>query len=171
MAWPLFSIYQVRILGANETWISIISVVNGLGAFISYGFWRRIIEKRGNHFALAIAAMGVSSSPFFYSISSSLYQLLLANALVGIAVAGINLTLFNGLLDAVPEQNRTIFIAAYTMLINVSAVIAPMVGIAILDRWNIVIALLVAGGVRLLGTCTFFLRSKKISRVPGQEAA
>jgi MFS family permease len=115
--------------------------------------------------------MGISSTPFFYSISSSLYHLILANALVGMAVAGINLTLFNSLLDAVPEQSRTIYIAAYTMLINISAVIAPMVGIAILDKWNIIAALLVAGAVRLLGTCTFFLRSRKISKVPGQEAA
>lgn len=171
MAWPLFSIYKVRFLGANETWVSLINVINGLGSFISYGFWRRIIEKRGNHSVLAVAAMGISTAPFLYSISSSLYQLALANVLLGIAVAGINLTLFNSLLDAVPEQNRTIYIAAYTMLINTSAVMAPMVGIAILDRWNIVTALMVAGGLRLLGTCTFFLRGKKISRVPGQEAA
>lgn len=171
MGWPLFSIYQVRVLGANETWVSIISVVSGLGSFISYGFWRRLIEKRGNHVALAVSAMGISSTPFFYTISSSLYHLILANALVGMAVAGIGLTLFNSLLDAVPEQSRTIFIAAYTMLINVSAVIAPMVGIVILDRWNIIAALLVAGTVRLLGTCTFFLRSRKISKVPGQEVA
>ena len=171
MGWPLFSIYQVRNLGANETWVSIISVVSGAGSFFSFGLWRRLIEKRGNHVALAVSAMGISSTPFLYAISSSLYQLILANALVGIAVAGIGLTLFNSLLDAVPEQSQTIYIAAYTMLINISAVIAPMVGIAILDRWNIIAALLVAGTVRLLGTCTFFLRSRKISKVPGQEVA
>lgn len=171
MGWPLFSIYQVRNLGANETWVSIISVVSGAGSFFSFGLWRRLIEKRGNHVALAVSAMGISATPFLYSISSSLYHLILANALVGMAVAGINLTLFNSLLDAVPEQSRTIYIAAYTMLINISAVIAPMVGIAILDEWNIIAALLVAGAVRLLGTCTFFLRSRKISKVPGQEVA
>lgn len=164
MAWPLFSIYQVKNLGANETWISIINVINGLASFLTYSLWRSFIEKKGNHLALAVAALGISSCPFFYALSTSILHVVAANAVVGVAIAGINLALFNSLLDTVPDEGRTIYIAAYTMLINASATIAPMVGIALLNRWSILIALLVAGALRLLGTCTFFVRNWHAAR-------
>lgn len=164
MAWPLFSIYQVKVLGADETWVSIISVVNGAASFLTYGFWRRFIERKGNHLVLAVSSLGISACPFLYSLSTSILHVVAANALIGMAVAGINLALFNSLLEAVPDEGRTIYIASYTMLINLSATIAPMVGIALLNRWNIILALVVAGSLRLLGSSTFFLRCGHISR-------
>ncbi len=161
MAWPLFSIHQVRNLGATESWIAIISVVNGGMAFLSYGMWRRLVEKKGNQFALIFATLGISTSPFLYAMSTSLYHLVAVNGLIGVALAGIILVLFNSLLDVVPDDGRTIYIAVYTMLINFSATIAPMVGIGLLEGAGIIIALSVAGTVRLLGTGAFALRYLK----------
>ena len=170
MAWPLFSIHQVRNLGADETWISIISVVNGGASFLTYGIWQRFIQRRGNHLGVAVATLGISISPFLYAMSSSVIHVVMTNALVGMAIAGINLALFNSLLDAVPDEGRTIYIASYTMLINLSATIAPMVGIALLDKWNnMIIALAIAGTLRLLGSFTFFARYRYLSRQPSKE--
>jgi len=170
MAWPLFSIHQVRNLGADETWVSIINVVNGAAAFMTYGVWRRFIERKGNHLALAFAALGISVCPFMYAMSTSLLHVVAINALVGMAIAGINLALFNSLLDEVPDEGRTIFIASYTMLIYASAAIAPMIGIALLNRWNsMFIALIIAGSLRMLGTGTFFIRYRHISLQQSRE--
>lgn len=169
MAWPLFSIHQVRNLGADETWVSIISVVNGCASFLTYGIWRQFIERRGNHLTLAVATLGISASPFLYAMSTSVIHVVLINGIIGIAIAGINLALFNSLLDAVPDEGRTIYIATYTMLINLSATIAPMVGIALLDKWSMLIALAAAGSLRFLGSCIFFIRYNYITRQKSED--
>lgn len=171
MAWPLFSIHQVRNLGADENWVAMISVVNGAMAFLSYGMWRRFSERKGNQLALVFAALGISASPFLYALSRSLYHVVAINGLIGIAIAGINLVLFNSLLEAVPDQGRTIYIAIYTMLINLSATVAPMVGIGLLEGFGIIAALSVAGAIRLLGTASFALRWSRSRQAQSRPSA
>lgn len=76
---------------------------------------------------------------------------------VGVFVAGTVLTLFNLLLEVTPNENRTVYIAVYNILINISATIAPLLGVWIKDMTSIYVALVVVAIMRMTGSIAFFL--------------
>ncbi len=171
MGWPLFTIYQIDYLNADGTWISYISVTGSLAAFITYPIWSKVVGKKGNNFTVVIATYGIAMSPFLYLVSWNLYVLLFVNFFMGAAVAGINLVLFNTLLEVVPEENKTLCIAIYSTVISISAIFSPMVGAYIYKTFSSIgIALIVAGCFRLFGSTTFLLRYRYLSKVKGESS-
>lgn len=162
MGWPLFTIYTVDYLGADGTWMSYLSVSGGLAAFITYPYWSKLVTKKGNNYSIILATSAIAMSPFLYAISWNLQVLFVVNFFMGGAVAGISLVLFNTLLEVVPDEDRTLFIAIYSTIISISAIFSPMVGAYVYKSISIYSALVVAGCFRLFGSFTFFLRYKHL---------
>ena len=160
MGWPLFNIYLIKTLGANEAWLSAISIASGLSSILTSTLWAKFADKYGNTLTIAIATFGMSITPILYALSSSLWMLVVFNVIIGISIAGTILVLFNMLLEVTPNQNRTTIISIYNTLIAVSATIAPIIGVTIKDMTNIKTALIIVGCFRLLGSFTFYLRKK-----------
>jgi MFS family permease len=155
MAWPLFRIFNVRYAEATAGWLSLFEVLNGIMAFATFRWWGRLADKRGNNFAIVLSSIGISSVPFFYTISDNLYYLAVMNLYTGVFVAGITLVLFNRLLEVTTTENRSIFIAIYQIAIALSAVFAPQVGVWVLSHYTMDMALVTAGSFRFLGALTF----------------
>ena len=42
MGWPLFTKYQVQVLGATPTWVSIFGVSSSLGSMLAYPIWAKL---------------------------------------------------------------------------------------------------------------------------------
>ncbi|SES65244.1 MFS transporter [Anaerobranca gottschalkii] len=165
MGWPLFTIYQIDYLGADGTWISYLSVGNGLAGFVTYPLWSKLVNKKGNNYTVILATFAIAMSPFLFAISWNLYVLLIVNFFMGTAVAGISLVLFNLLLEVVPNENRTLYIALYNTMISLSAIASPMVGAFVYETFSsIYLALITAGTFRMLGSFTFFLRYKLLTK-------
>ena len=161
MGWPLFNIYTITKLGANEAWLSAISIASGITAIMTATQWAKFADKRGNTLAAVIATFGMSVTPFLYVLSDTLYMLVLFNILIGFSVTGTVLILFNLLLEATPSQNRTTIIALYNTAIAVSATIAPIAGVWIMQQTSLDTSLLITGGLRFLGCFAFFLMSRQ----------
>ncbi|HSN65155.1 MAG TPA: MFS transporter, partial [Fusibacter sp.] len=161
MGWPLFNIYTITKLGANEAWLSAISIAGGITAIMTATQWAKFADKRGNTLAAVLATFGMSVTPFLYVLSDSLFMLVLFNVLIGFSITGTVLILFNLLLEATPSQNRTTIIALYNTAIAVSATVAPIVGVWIMQRTSLDISLLITGVLRFFGCFAFFLMSRQ----------
>ncbi len=159
--WPLFSIYQIKYLHADETWITILGVTSGIVMFFSFNSWNRIINRNGNPFAIALATLGMAVTPILYILSSNLYVLTLSGLIMGYFTSGIVTVILNSLLEAAPEKNRIIYVAVHSTLTNFTLFIAPLAGGLILDYSNIYIALAVCAVLRLIGSAAFFIRGRK----------
>ncbi|GAU79412.1 MFS transporter [Fusibacter sp. 3D3] len=160
MGWPLFNIYLIKTLGANEAWLSAVSIASGLSSILTSTLWAKFADKYGNTLTIAIATFGMSITPILYAMSSSLWMLVVFNVIIGISIAGTILVLFNMLLEVTPDQNRTTIISIYNTFIAISATIAPIIGVAIKDMTHIKTALIIVGCLRLLGSFTFYLRKR-----------
>jgi MFS family permease len=160
MAWPLFSIYMIKNLGADEMWISINSIAGAVAMYFSYPFWSWFIQKKGNDYVIAIATMGMAMTPILFSLSPNLYILTAMGAITGFFTSGTMTALLNGLLEVTPEKERLLAIAFYSTLTNLSLAISPMVGHYFLGNYSIFVALYVAAGFRALGSMTFFVRNR-----------
>lgn len=162
MGWPLFNIYTISKLGANEMWLSAISIASGLASILTATHWAKFADKRGNPLAAFIATFGMSITPILYVLSESLTMLVLFNLLIGFSITGTTLVLFNLLLEATPTKNRTTIIAFYNTLIAVSATIAPVIGVWIMEQTSLDTSLIITGGLRFLGCLAFFFMSRVI---------
>ncbi len=164
MGWPLFGIYTVKYLNANEVWLSTITIAGSVSSFIAYPIWAKLADKKGNSIMLSIATFGMAITPILYAASRSLIALVLFNVIIGISIAGTILILFNILLEVTPTKNRTIYIAVYTTLTNISAAISPIIGVAIKDGFSIYTALIIVGCLRMIGSISFFIRNKVVNK-------
>jgi MFS family permease len=155
--WPLFSWYQVRVLHANNVWVSMLALMNTGGALVGYGFWTRMINRWGNLRALWVSTFPVFITSLIYAFSSELYTVAVSNLLVGAIFAGVNIALFNSLLDVVPEENRTSCIAWFNTAVTVSSILAPLAGVSLLHFMDFREAFLVTAAVRLVGSLAYWL--------------
>lgn len=162
MGWPLFNIYTIRNLGADEMWLAIISVASSITMFFAYGYWSRVINHKGNAYVLAVNTLGMAITPLLYIVSKNLYMLTFMSFVSGIFIAGTVTVLLSGLLEVIPETDRVTYLAVYSTLTNLSLAIAPLVGHFFLNTKGIVFALVMTALIRTLGSFAFFYRSYKL---------
>lgn len=155
MGWPLFNIYMINKLGANEAWLSAVSIAGGVASILTATKWAKFSDKHGNGIAVVIATFGMGITPLLYVLSESLIMLVLFNILIGFSITGTTLVLFNLLLEATPTQNRTTIISIYNTLIAISATIAPVIGVWIMSQTSLDLALICTGIIRFLGSFAF----------------
>jgi MFS family permease len=160
MGWPMFSIYQIKYLGANESWLTIINIASAVVMIFSYGYWRRVIQKKGNAFAMAFATLGMALTPLLFVLSKDLITMTIVSTISGFFTPGTVTVLLNSLLEVSPSKNRAVFIGFHTTIVSISLCIAPLVGDVILSRTNIIYTLVVVAALRFIGSLAFFVRNR-----------
>ncbi|WP_409288629.1 MFS transporter [Peribacillus sp. SCS-37] len=156
MAWSLFSIYQIKDAHATALWLSIFGVTNQAAQILSIKWWAKYADKYGNSMILFAAAAGMATAPALNMVSTHFLWITAVNFWTGIFVAGTNLLLFNQLLKASPEKNRTSYIANYNFFLSIIGFIAPQLGIFILNQAGMHAAMNIISIVRF-GTAFSFL--------------
>lgn len=165
MGWPLFSIYMIKVLGANEMWLAIINMGSFLTMIIGHKIWPGYIEKLGNPAVTAICTMGMALTPLLYIVSKNLVVMSIVAVATGIFTSGTLTVLLSGLLEVLPSEERTVYMGFYNTFINLSLAIAPMVGHAFMQGRGIVFALYMTAIFRLFGGIAFIIRSKHIKKI------
>ena len=165
MGWPLFGIYQIEYLLADETWITILGVTSFIVMFFSFPIWSKIISNKGNNYAASIATMGMAATPVLYVLSHNLWVLMVSGLIMGFFTAGTVTVLLSYLLEVAPEKNRIMYVAVHATLTNVTLFIAPLVGSMVLKLTDIYVALLITALMRFIGSLTFVnrIRQKRVS--------
>jgi len=164
MAWSLFSIYQIKEANATALWLSLFSVTNQLAQIISIKWWANAADRRGNSFVLFIAAAGMATAPALTMLSTNLVYLTLINLWIGLFVSGTNLLLFNQLLKASPETDRTNYIANYTFLLSIVGFIAPQMGVLLLNGLGMNAAMNLIALFRMIAAFSFLFVALKFER-------
>jgi MFS family permease len=164
MAWSLFSIYQIKEANATALWLSLFSVTNQLAQIISMKWWANAADRRGNNFVLFIAAAGMATAPALTMLSTNLLYLTLINLWIGLFVSGTNLLLFNQLLKASPETDRTNYIANYNFLLSIVGFIAPQMGVMLLNGFGMNAAMNLIALFRMIAAFSFLFVALKFKR-------
>jgi MFS family permease len=171
MAWPMFTRFQVTDLGANNTWLSYIAVVQSISMVLVYPWWARMAERHGNHKMLGWAALNLATAPALCALIANIKLQALSNLWTGIGVAGVSLLVLNRLLDVSPAEGRPVYLAVHSALVAVSASVAPIVGAFLMDTMGTKNALFFASGPRTLTALAFFLVSYLALRRKGNRTA
>jgi len=162
MGWPLFSIYMIKNLGADELWLSLINIGSAFAMFYGHRKWPRLIEKYGSARVTTICAAGMAATPILYALSPNLTVLLLISSTSGFFIAGTITVLFTELLDVTPNENRIVYVGYYNTLTNITLAISPFVAHFFLANWGIHIALVATTLFRLIGGLAFYHRERAL---------
>jgi MFS-type transporter involved in bile tolerance (Atg22 family) len=152
----LYSIYRVKNLGASDTWIGLLSMVENAVTILAYFYWGRVASRKGNRLVLLISSLGIVLFPVLTGLSPRIEPLLFVSVIGGIFGAGLNLSFFNTLLEVCPQERLPSYVAINTTLINVAAFLAPLLGTSLANLLDIRIAFFIAGAMRLLGAGIFY---------------
>lgn len=135
--WSLYYLAQVNYLKYNEQWLSFVVVGGATIQFLSIGFWSRVNERFGMWSSMVLGALSLAIYPVAIIISTSL-PLLIGKplfiamiVLAGFGFTAILLNILQCLLQVIPKENKTLSISVYTVLITLSNVVMPMLGVEV----------------------------------------
>ncbi len=158
---PLFTIHQIIGLKANEMWLAICSLGTCVGSFLGAGYWSRLINKRGNTYALVLAIGFMGISTLLFAFSPTIFHMSIVSIFSGFSLIGTTTTLFNGLLEASPDEDRIFYIAAYNSFANIILFIAPLFGLLLLNSIGVLYGLILVGTMRLVSSGIIYISMKK----------
>lgn len=158
MGWPLFNVYQIKFLGANEMWLTIINAFSSLAMVLSFTYWKKFIKKHDYKLAVTFAAFGMGLTPILYRFSPNLTIITIIQPITGFFTAGITVAILGSLLASTIEEHRTMSVAIHATLTSITLAIAPLVGTFVQGMLGIENALMFSAGLRILGSGFFLYR-------------
>ena len=152
---PLIPLYFVRELHAPDVWIGIIATAQSAALLVGYLYWRRQARVRGRKFMLLTTLLVSSLYPVAISLTGNLLVVAVLAAVASLFSAGVDLALFDELMDRIPRQYGVTFTALDTTFANTATIIAPLLGAAIAEAIGIQDALRIGSIITLTSVALF----------------
>jgi MFS family permease len=149
-------LYFVRTIQAPDSWIAAIATAQTFVMIFGYFFWTRISQKRGSSTVLLWTTLGVALYPILASQTNSFLLIAILAGAAGIFQAGLDLVFFDELLRTVPPEHSATYVSLAQGIQYLSSFISPLIGTALSASLGTGTALLIAGGIRLVGFLLFF---------------
>lgn len=153
----LYTLLMVRELQASDGLIGIRGTVTSMAFMLGYLYWGRAAKRLGHRRLLTIGAIGGATYILISAIVPSPVWLPVVAVLWGLSASGIDVGLFDLLLDACPPGKETRFAAVATFAANLAIFAGPLLGVALASVTSVRAALAVAGLLQLAGTAAFTL--------------
>jgi MFS family permease len=156
MPQALYTIYRVRTLGSSDAWVAVLLTLQNAVSVMSYFALGKLLTRPSFRSRLWLSCVGSALYPLTTGLSRTPTMLLLPAIVGGIFGAGMNIYLTDLLFEVSPEDNRPPFVAANSILANLAAFVAPMLGTGLADLTSIVVAFYVIALFRIVGGLAFW---------------
>jgi MFS family permease len=166
LATPIFPLYYVRVLDANDAWIGIISTSQTAVLVVGYSFWTRQHRLRGSRFVLLCATLGLAVYPALVAFSHQVWIVAVLAGIAGIFQAGIDLVFFDELMKTVPVEYSATFVSLAQSQLYLASIFGPLIGTQLSNTIGLGGVLLVSSGLRFIGFLLFALWTPKTQSVP-----
>lgn len=171
MAVPLQPIYFVRVLGASDEWLGLwLGVLSG-GTILGNQLWRRVIDRRGDGWALARSTVLSAAYYLLIGLFPDLNLILLFALLAGVINPGVEISHLNTLLQVCPPERRATYIGVFVMVMNIGFFLAPLAVAPLTAAVGARTLVLALGALRLLGALLFTLNPVRAAVVERVAAA
>lgn len=158
MAWPFFFIYVVGHLGHNEFFKNMLDFSSVILFGLTATFWGKYIQKNGAKKAGIIGYYTAAIMPAMLVTMNSTFWLWVNYIISGLFAAPLQLGMFNDMLDQLSEENRTLGIGIYNIVIQISGFISPLIGVAIYKATSIEFTMILSSCLRVFAGTLFLIR-------------
>jgi hypothetical protein len=159
-------IYWVSYLQVPDSWIGIFNTTLSAATLVSYTPWVRWKRKLGTWKMLVLSVFGSALYPALLALTRSPVAVLPVIALNGLAGGGVNLAVFDALLEACPRDKQERFIAINMTAVNLMGVIGPPIGAALFGVLSIQWVMAIGTVVSLAGAAVFVVARWGVRKLP-----
>jgi MFS family permease len=152
----LFPIYRVRVLGSSDAWIGTLMTVQRLVQMVVFFALGRLLARRWLRRSLWLSCLGMALFPLTTLMAAEPVGLIVPALVSGVMAPGMSVFLTNTLMHVSPEDQRPVFAAANTFVVQVTRFVGPVLGTLIASVVDIRVALLVAAIARGMGAVMFW---------------
>lgn len=163
IASPFFTVYLLKNLEMNYIFFVITTSIAMVTKIISQQHIGKVCDKYGDKPVAIISTLMTSLIPliYFFITPENTWLLIPAQIISGLAWAGVDLSIFNLVLDKTDLQRRSLDIAEYNTLTSIPMIIAPIIGGYLADNVNLIftgipLVFLIAFILRLTSSLTLF---------------
>lgn len=128
IAWPLFAITQVKVLGASMLEIALLNVVQGIFTITFIKWAGQLADTVGRKPLLLLVRFSYITVPLAYAFAPNIYVLIAVGAFWGAVAAFEQASVTTYLLDVTPETHRGSFTAFYNLLIGTVTFFGSLIG-------------------------------------------
>jgi MFS family permease len=154
---PFFNVYLVENLDASEIWVGGLAAVASAFGLVGQAMFGRLLDAKGSRWLMAVCGLFIPLLPWAWYVIDAPWQIILINAVGGVAWAGYILGSFNFLLIVSPPEQRRYYAAAYHTLVFLSTAAGPLIG-GVIAQGHSIKALFVISGAGRLAAHVLFLR-------------
>ncbi len=158
---PLFVIYYVNNLHADDGMVSLNTAAGTLGVVFGLFLWEAVLRKRSYGWVLRTATLGTWMFPFTVAFSHNFTLIIIANFVVNLLHPAVDLSTLNVILNLSPPEKRTMYLSYFTVAVNVSTFIAPLSAVPLAGLITIPGVMALSAVLRLTGGILF-----QVNRVP-----
>ena len=151
MSSPLFVLYWVRELNADDGWIGLNNGIKSLAVVVGYFLAEQLIRRKGFKWVFMRLSPLSFLYPFLSALLPDLTFILVLGVMIGLINPGIDLSRINLLLKLAPPRRRPTYMSFYTTVMNLGAVVAPLLSVALAGVVGLRAGLFIAALVRLSG--------------------
>jgi len=164
LAMPLYPLFLVDVLHVSNTLMGKLASISSFFWMLSYFFWGRYIDEKGEIKSFIIAFLLASLIPLFYAISFNLWFIVLASVISGFNI-GSELVRINYIAKIAKHEDVQTYQAIDFSLMGIRGITAPFLGVALMNLFGIRVALLISFVVSLVA---FVLMSWFATHYSGQ---
>ena len=157
MALPLLPLWYVRELDATDAFIGLVGTVAAGMTMAGYFLWRRPARRFGGARILVPTTLGVALFPLALTLAHTDVSVLVFVAVYAFCIAGMDLAIFDALMNVMPADRLVRFAALDTGAVNFAGVVAPLVGALLASAIGLGPALVAAAAVGSLGAVSLAL--------------
>lgn len=135
LATPFFTVFIVRQLGFDMTFVMVLSVVSQITNLLAVRSWGALSDRFAHKSVLAVATpayilsiVGMVGASQLGDSQAGMIYLIALHMLMGTAVAGVTLAIANIALKLSPRGEATAYVATSALTSSLAAGIAPILG-------------------------------------------
>jgi MFS family permease len=128
IAWPLFSITQIRVLNASLLQIALLSVVQSLITIVFQSWAGRLADTVGRKPLMVFFRFSLVTVPLAYAVFPSINTLIVVGIFWGFSQALGSASMTAYLIDVSPEGARGSFTAVFNLIIGIVTFFGSLIG-------------------------------------------
>jgi MFS family permease len=163
---PLLTLYFVNTLKFDEAWLGLNNTLAQVGTMIGALFWPRMIDKKGNRWVFLRTLMVYWTYPLLIVLLPLPAPILAFGFAFTLLDPAINVTLFSVLLNIIPEDRRSSYMAGHISLMNVGAMVAPLATVGLAGVIGVPLTLVLCSLIRLIGLIWLWVLPMENKPVP-----
>jgi MFS family permease len=150
LPFPIFPLYNVRILNLNDSNIGTGTALFYLTVLIGSTQFGRLVKLIGHKKVTGWGVFGMGFYPFILAYTSKVWQFFLVSLLGGFMWALAGAAYANYLLENIPAHDRPAHLAWYNMALNAAILSGSLIGPTIATQIGLSSALIVFGLLRFI---------------------